>query len=82
MSAMLDAIEALGEDVAREAIDLGLGWPRASVRVLPSTSSPRAIPKRQEIGPPPTPTRTSATGPLGVRGEVPNWSRRPTVRPR
>lgn len=34
MSGMLDAVEVLGPDVARQAIDLGLGWPQGSVRLL------------------------------------------------
>ncbi len=34
MSGMLDAIEALDEETGREAIDLGLGLPRGSVRML------------------------------------------------
>jgi hypothetical protein len=34
ISGMLDAVEVLSHDVARQAIDLGLGWPHGSVRLL------------------------------------------------
>ncbi len=34
ISGMLDAVEVLSRDVARQAIDLGLGWPHGSVRLL------------------------------------------------
>jgi hypothetical protein len=34
LSGMLDAIEVLSHDVARQAIELGLGWPHCSVRLL------------------------------------------------
>jgi hypothetical protein len=34
MSGMLDAVEVLSHDVASQAIDLGLGWPQGSVRLL------------------------------------------------
>lgn len=34
VSGMLDAMDALDEDLARRAIDLGLDWPRGSVRLL------------------------------------------------
>jgi hypothetical protein len=34
ISGMLDALEGLSHDVARQAIDLGLGWPHGSVRLL------------------------------------------------
>ena len=34
MSGLLDAVEVLGHDVARHAVDLGLGWPNGPVRLL------------------------------------------------
>lgn len=34
VAGILDAIEAVDEDVAQQAIDLALGWPRGSVRIL------------------------------------------------
>lgn len=34
MSGMLDAVEVLRHDVASQAVDLGLGWPQGSVRLL------------------------------------------------
>jgi hypothetical protein len=34
ISGMLDALEVLSRGVARRAIDLGLGWPHGSVRLL------------------------------------------------
>ena len=34
MSGMLDTVEVLSHDVASQAVDLGLGWPQGSVRLL------------------------------------------------
>jgi len=31
---MLDAVEVLSHDFASQAVDLGLGWPQGSVRLL------------------------------------------------
>lgn len=34
VAGILDAVEALDEDATRQAIELGLGWPQGSVRIL------------------------------------------------
>ena len=65
MSGMLDAVDMLDDGVARKAIDLGLGWTRASVRLV-------ALDLLATIDPEPARRRAAGDSDAKVR----NWSPR------
>jgi len=69
ISGMLDALEVLSHDVARQAIDLGLGWPNGSVRLL-------ALDRLAAVDPEGAKRRAAADPDAKVRNWAPRRARR------
>jgi len=69
ISGMLDALEVLSRGVARRAIDLGLGWPHGSVRLL-------ALDRLDAVDPIGAARRAAADPDAKVRNWTPRRARR------